>query len=159
MKSFTFFIIFYFNPFKFIGFHPDYETCGYYYKELPKDNFELMEIMFGRLLSENIRAYELKRTNKNKEVDIVQCITAYSNGKYYYYLLAPNLPIRRVAQGEIVQLALLGYGIDKSIIPGVIFPRKFRYGIVSTGIRYKLQRGMVSKDMIVYDVKQNPLKK
>lgn len=35
-----------FRNFKFIGFHPDYETCGYYYKELPKDNFELMEIMF-----------------------------------------------------------------------------------------------------------------
>lgn len=35
-----------FRNFKFIGFHPDYETCGYYFKELPKDNFELMEIMF-----------------------------------------------------------------------------------------------------------------
>lgn len=35
-----------FRNFKFVGFHPDYETCGYYYKELPKDNFELMEIMF-----------------------------------------------------------------------------------------------------------------
>lgn len=35
-----------FRNFKFIGFHPDYETCGYYYKELPRDNFELMEIMF-----------------------------------------------------------------------------------------------------------------
>lgn len=32
--------------FKFIGFHPDYETCGYYYKPLPKDNFEIMEVMF-----------------------------------------------------------------------------------------------------------------
>lgn len=32
--------------FKFIGFHPDYETCGYYYKPLAKDNFELMETMF-----------------------------------------------------------------------------------------------------------------
>lgn len=35
-----------FRNFKFIGFHPDYETCAYYYKELPKDNFEVMEIMF-----------------------------------------------------------------------------------------------------------------
>lgn len=35
-----------FRNFKFIGFHPDYETCGYYFKELPRDNFELMEIMF-----------------------------------------------------------------------------------------------------------------
>ena len=32
--------------FKFIGFHPDYETCGYYYKELEKDNFEFAEVMF-----------------------------------------------------------------------------------------------------------------
>jgi hypothetical protein len=31
--------------FKFIGFHPDYETCCYYFKELPRDNFELMEVM------------------------------------------------------------------------------------------------------------------
>lgn len=35
-----------FRNFKFVGFHPDYETCGYYFKELPRDNFELMEIMF-----------------------------------------------------------------------------------------------------------------
>lgn len=39
-----------FRNFKFIGFHPDYETCGYYFKELPKDNFELMEIMFEGMI-------------------------------------------------------------------------------------------------------------
>ena len=118
---------------------------GYY--ESKEFTRELMEIMFGRFLSEHIRAYELKRTNSNKEVDIVQCITAYSNGKYFYYLLAPNLPIRKVSCEEVAQLALVGYG------------RRFRCGKVSTGIRYKLQRGLVSCDMKVYDIKQNPLKK
>lgn len=31
--------------FKFIGYHSDYPNCCYYYKELPRDNFELMEMM------------------------------------------------------------------------------------------------------------------
>lgn len=31
--------------FKFIGFHKDYVNACYYYKELPRDNFEIMECM------------------------------------------------------------------------------------------------------------------
>ena len=31
--------------FKFIGFHKDYANACYYYKELPRDNFEIMECM------------------------------------------------------------------------------------------------------------------
>lgn len=31
--------------FKFIGYHSDYTNCAYYYKDIGKDNFELMEMM------------------------------------------------------------------------------------------------------------------
>ena len=34
-----------FRNFTFIGFHKDYANACYYYKKLPRDNFELMECM------------------------------------------------------------------------------------------------------------------
>ena len=34
-----------FRGFKFVGYHNDYTNCCYYVKELPFDNFELMELM------------------------------------------------------------------------------------------------------------------
>lgn len=34
-----------FRNFKFIGYHKDYGNACYYYKALPRDNFELMECM------------------------------------------------------------------------------------------------------------------
>ena len=67
--------------FKFIGFHPDYETCGYYYKELPKDNFELMEVMFeGKVKRGKLYKAELGAGTK------VQILDAFmSNYLYMHY--------------------------------------------------------------------------
>lgn len=56
--------------FKFIGFHPDYETCGYYYKELPKDNFELIEAMFeGKVRKGKLYKAELGAGTKIQILD------------------------------------------------------------------------------------------
>lgn len=56
--------------FKFIGFHPDYETCGYYYKELPKDNFEIMEVMFeGKVKKGKLYKPELGAGTKIQIID------------------------------------------------------------------------------------------
>ena len=112
--------------------------CDGYYEA--KDFVRELE---GRYLTREellkIHAVELKRTNKNYDVDIVQCIYVYENGKYSYYLLAPNLPIKKVISTQITKLATLGYGIEKEDIgpdnpssrepiPGVDYPRKFRRG-------------------------------
>lgn len=92
-----------FRNFKFVGFHPDYETCGYYFKELPRDNFELMEIMFegqvkkGKLYKPEIGAgtkvqildafmsnYLYNKVNNIKvkdNVDFVKKVTKYTFGK------------------------------------------------------------------------------
>lgn len=89
---------------------------------------------------QKVKAVELKRTNKDKSVDIIQCIYTKYEESYVYYLLAPNLPIRRVSESEIVNLALLGYGIDEKIIPGINFPKKFTRGKISskTLLKYKI---------------------
>ena len=34
-----------FRNFKFVGYHKDYINACYYIKELPRDNFEIMECM------------------------------------------------------------------------------------------------------------------
>lgn len=92
-----------FRNFKFVGFHPDYETCGYYFKELPRDNFELMEVMFeggvkkGKLYKPEIGAgtkvqildtfmsnYLYNRANNIKtdnNRDFIQRVVDYSFGE------------------------------------------------------------------------------
>lgn len=56
--------------FKFVGFHPDYETCGYYFKELPRDNFEVMEVMFeGKVRKGKLYKAELGAGTKIQILD------------------------------------------------------------------------------------------
>lgn len=102
-----------------------------------------------------IHAVELKRTNRKYDVDIVQCIYVFENGSYSYYLLAPNLPIRKVSLSEIKYLANLGYGIEKQI-PEVDYPKKFKRGERISPF-YKLTRyGLSSqRSFLCYDVRQN----
>ena len=106
-----------------------------------------------------VKGNNLKRTNKNGEVDIVQCISLEENGNYYYYLLAPNLHIRRVEAKDLIKLALMGYGIEDKSIPGIIYPKNFVRGKVSKkSLKYKLYKKMVG-DLIEYDEEQyKPLK-
>lgn len=100
---------------------------------------------------QKVKAIELKRTNVDKSVDIIQCIYTKYEDSYVYYLLAPNLSIRRVSESEIINLALLGYGIDEKCIPGINFPKKFKRGKISskTLLKYKIY-----DNNFIYDQKQ-----
>ena len=65
--------------FKFIGFHPDYETCAYYFKELPKDNFEIMEVMFeGRVKKGKLYKPELGAGTKIQILDTFMASYLYN---------------------------------------------------------------------------------
>ena len=120
---------------------------------------ELMGLMLTSQQLARVKGVELKRTNSAKEVDIVQCISVQGKDKLHYYLLAPNLPIQFVSEDEIVKLAMLGYGIDKKEIPGIIFPRNFKPGEISCGFKYKIQRHFIGDKLIVYDEVQQAARK
>jgi len=79
----------------------------------------------------NIKGVELKRTNKNGYVDIIQCLCIKNNDEYDYYLLAPNMQVREVKKDDIMKLSLLGYGLDNKNIPGINYPKVFKPGISS----------------------------
>lgn len=61
--------------FDFIGFHTDYENCCYYKKDLPMDNFELMEVM---LEGKSLRKAELGAGTK------VQILDAFMSNYLYF---------------------------------------------------------------------------
>ncbi len=127
---------------------------GYYES---KDYVRNIEKMF---LSEEeckkISAVELKRTNKNKEVDIVQCIYVKEDGRYNYYLLAPNMPVIKVDESEIVKMSFLGYAIDEEKkIPGIDFPQRFKEGVpTKKSFMYKINRNFVPSKIVAYDKTQ-----
>lgn len=79
----------------------------------------------------NIKGVELKRTNKDGYVDIVQCLCVKNNGNYDYYLLAPSMQVREVSKDDITKLSLLGYGLEDKKIPGINYPKVFKPGIAS----------------------------
>jgi hypothetical protein len=103
-----------------------------------------------------IKSVELKRTNKDKSVDIVQCIYLNDNDTYSYFLLSPNSTVKEISKDDLKMLQLMGYGVEpddkkthmssiknfKSFVPGKL-SRK--------AILYKLK---VPVEMIYdYDVK------
>lgn len=130
---------------------------GYYEsKDFVKD---LLFFTLNKEQMKKVKATELKRTNKAKEVDIVQCIYVNDNDVMHYYLLAPNLPIKKVCEEEIIKLAVLGYGIDEDrSIPGINFPKNFVPGKISTNLKYKLFKSNLPKELLVYDVEQYNIK-
>lgn len=73
----------------------------------------------------HVGGVELKRTNRDLTVDLVQCIYIYCNHKFSYYLLKPNLPIIKVNEKDLDILGFYGYGIDDKNIPGIIFNNQF----------------------------------
>lgn len=104
---------------------------------------------------EKLHGVELKRTNDDFSVDIVQCIYVEDEDDYSYFLLAPNTPIIKVEPKEVIKLSVLGYGIDERKIPGIDFPKQFKAGKVSTSIKYKLTHKFVPGTIKEYDVKQS----
>lgn len=126
--------------------------AGYYES---KDYVRNMEsYMLSEEERQRVKGVELKRTNDNHEVDIVQCLYVYGKDKIRYYLLTPFQPIRRVSKEELCRLAVLGYGIDDKTIPGVDFPKKFERGIISNKRIYKIYQNLKVKDLAMYNEEQ-----
>lgn len=105
-----------------------------------------------------VKGVELKRTNKDLEVDILQCIYVLNEDSIDYYLLAPNLQIKKVDAATITRLSMLGYGIEKREIPGVVFVKNFKKGVVShKGLKYHLFKNRMP-ELSVYDKPQISVK-
>ena len=119
---------------------------GYY--ESKDFVYYLEQIIFNNDELKNVKAVELKRTNPNKEVDIVQCICVFQDNKYHYYLLSPNNPIEKVDKDRIIKLSLLGYGLEKNkVIPDINYPKVFKKGKICN---YKLFRTYKKNKVIKY---------
>ena len=126
---------------------------GYYEAKEYIKNIEHEFITSDEFMS--VFGTELKRTNKDKEVDIVQCITVIDNGTYNYYLVAPNQPVTRVEPNDLIRLSILGYSIDDKIIPGIDFPKKFKPGKISSKpLKYKLFKESIPKTILPFDEEQ-----
>lgn len=122
---------------------------GYY--ESKDFVFSLERLMLTDNEKNKMGAVELKRTNKDKTVDIVQCIYVLNGNKWQYYLLAPNLPVRRFDSKQITKLAIMGFGIEDKKIPGIIYPRNFTPGKVDFSIKHSLHRKMSNLKLINID--------
>lgn len=94
-----------------------YESKNYVY-QLEKQLLTVDEL-------KNVGAVELKRTNRDYTVDLIECIYVYHNHKFYYYLLKPNLPIIKANERDLDILGFYGYGIDDKDIPGFVFNNQF----------------------------------
>lgn len=118
---------------------------GYYESKNFVHQLEMM--LLNSEEQRKVGAVELKRTNKNKSVDIVQCIYAENGNGKQYYLLSPNLPIKKFEPEQIQALAVKGYGVEKDI-PGINFPKRFVPGVISCNIKYRLYRKMIKLNII-----------
>lgn len=102
-----------------------------------------------------ISATELKRTNMDGEVDIIQCIYVKDNEQYSYYLLTPNYPIIKVNSKDLIKLSILGYGIGDKKIPNVNYPKKFKVGKKCLNIyNFKLMKNFIPQNIVNYNEEQ-----
>lgn len=128
-------------------------TTGYYEAKSFVKEYE-----YGFLSEEELKhvhGIELKRTNSDKEVDIVQCIYVEEDDKYNYYLLTSGLPIYKAEPENIIALQTLGFGIEGEKIPGINFLKKFKRGKVNhKSIKYVLLKKSNNLFIQKYDVKQ-----
>lgn len=116
-------------------------NCGYY--EAKDFVFNLENCLLGSNEFKCLKAVELKRTNKDKSVDILQCIYTLGDNPNYY-LLAPNLPIIKISESHLMNLAVRGYGLDEGKqINGISYPRDFKAGKISKIDRIKLYKDKI----------------
>ena len=103
----------------------------------------------------NVHGVELKRTNNDKSVDIVQCIYLKDENDYSYYLLAPKMKIRKATKEIINELSNIGFGIEKKEIPNIDYIRRFKLGKKDRKIlKYRILHGLIPEEIIDYDYKQ-----
>lgn len=101
---------------------------------------ELVILMMSAEERLKVGAVELKRTNSDKSVSIIQCIYTKHNEEPSYYLLAPNLPVQKFSAEDVLSLAKKGYGIESKTIPGMIYSQKFIPGKKSESLSYRLYK-------------------
>lgn len=99
-----------------------------------------------------IHARELKRTNDDKDVDILECI--YIDNSNIYYLLSPNQKIRRIKEDDLILLSTIGFGIGYKKIPNIDYPRNFKPEIIDKKLKYRLLKKQIPSSIIDYDIKQ-----
>lgn len=122
---------------------------GYY--EFKDFVYHLEKLILTEQEQKNVGSVELKRTNKDKTVDIIECIYALNEDEYNYYLLGPNTSIKKVDSSQIIKLSVMGYGIENKKIPGIIYPRKFVPGKVNFDIKYSLLSKFLNSKLIDFD--------
>ncbi len=111
-------------------------NSGYY--EAKDFVYHLEHQLFTSEELARIGAVELKRTNADKSVDILQCIYIKGDNPSYY-LLSPSLPVKKIDASQVMSLALKGYGIEEGKkIPGINYPRMFVQGEVFKVSKFKL---------------------
>ena len=109
---------------------------GYY--EAKDYVYHLETILLTDEELKRVGSVELKRTNKDLTVDLVQCIYVYHDHRFEHFLLKPNLPIKKVSDKDLIKLAVYGYGVDEKRIPGIDFPNHFYRGIKSQSNFFKM---------------------
>jgi hypothetical protein len=129
-------------------------TLGLGFYETKDFVYEMETILLTQDELKRVGSVDLKRTKSKKNVDIIQCIYVKTDEDIQHYLVSPNLPIRKTCQSEIINLSLLGYGIEDKSIPGLIFPKKFVAGKSSIKAPYLLMRNFVPAWLKDYDVSQ-----
>lgn len=140
-------------PFKLEYLYSKLGKLGIGYYEQKDFVYHLEKLLLNDREMSTVGATELKKTNADKTVDIVQCIYAYSGDNIHYYLLAPNMTVNPYEKEQIIKLAILGYGIEKDEkpIPGIIYPKKFEVGTISSNFQYKMHKFMVGMKLIPAD--------
>lgn len=111
---------------------------GYY--ESKDFVYELEMMLLTAEERSKLGAVELKKTNQDKTVSILQCIYTKHKEEPVYYLLAPNLPVQKFTANEIASLSEKGYGIESKTIPGIIYTKKFIPGKSSESLSYRLYK-------------------
>lgn len=132
-------------------------SMGYY--ESSDFIFFLEQLLLSQDELSRVGATQLKRTNLDKSVDIIKCIYVKVKEGFKYYLLCPTLPVQAVTEEDIISLALLGYGIGEKGIPGVIYPKNFKRGKISSDINYLLYKISINKNKLIqnYDFCQSKI--
>ena len=82
-------------------------SLGFGYYESKDFVFRLERCLLNEEELSHVHGRELKKTNADGSVSIVEVISLEENGHFSYYLLAPNLPIKKVSDNDIMYLAMV----------------------------------------------------
>lgn len=127
-------------------------SLGFGYYESKDFVFRLERGLLNEEELSHVHGRELKKTSSDGSVSIVEVISLEENGYFSYYLLAPNLPIKKVSDNDIMYLAMAGYSKDeKKEIPGLIYPKNFVPGMKISHIQEILNKHKLHNQNTMYE--------